>query len=313
MTTGCYNNIDLDNYKNDKMADLLVVNSILTPDSTIKVVATHPFFFSDIHPRPNYVKDLAIELAINGEFVQTLTYHGDGEYYSADIHPKEGDIVELSTICNGKEIKASDLMPHRIPIESFKVTLNGPYPIYWTNDYVANYEITFTDPVNEENYYFLEFGKDSYGYDPGWGGFIGGEKVYEDEYVFQILADLISGSIPGWKPYNIKGLPFSDKGIDGTTYTLRVSEIHQDSRAPEHYPGLETEVKLYSISKNYYQSMVSLLINDPDEDGIHGSFLGFGMIEPERIYTNVEGGGGILGGYVFDTATTIILDGTAGK
>lgn len=134
-----------------------------------------------------------------------------------------------------------------------------------------------------------------------------GEKVYDKEFVFQILASQIDESIPGWEPYSVKGLPFSDNGINGKNYTLHLSEIIQQAgKDYEKYIGLTREAKLYSISKDYYRFMISLIATDPEDDSIHGSLLGLGMVEPGRIYTNVAGGAGIVGSYIFDIATTNI-------
>ena len=44
MFSGCYSNIDLDHYKNDKIENMVVLNSLMNPDSMITVIATHPYF-----------------------------------------------------------------------------------------------------------------------------------------------------------------------------------------------------------------------------------------------------------------------------
>ncbi len=65
MTTGCYQDIDLDRYKGQNGEHLLTINSIVNPDSTIAVAATKTYFFSDIHNTRDYVKDLYIQVLMN--------------------------------------------------------------------------------------------------------------------------------------------------------------------------------------------------------------------------------------------------------
>lgn len=127
-----------------------------------------------------------------------------------------------------------------------------------------------------------------------------GEKVFSDEYVFLKLAEIINSSVPGWSPTALNGLPFSDSGIDGKTYTLTVKEILQNINPWYQPKDMPRDIRLYSISQSYYNYMVSILAGDFEEDTLHGTLLGIGLGEPSRIFSNVKGGAGILGCYSLD-------------
>lgn len=301
MLTGCYSDIDLDRYRDKDIEERLVLNSILMPDSLVRVVATHPYFFADQHHDPSYEKGLDLRLSVNGVDAGNMTYDNNRDCYLADVTPEEGDVVEIRTLWKGKTVEARDTMPQKIRIEDFSATIDGPFTIHQPDSWLIEYDITFTDPAEEENFYFLSFG----------GRFKGeflldGERLYKNEFVFQVLAEIMNSTVPGWEPYSLTGLPFSDKGIEGKRHTLHVGEILPFVWNPDDYVGREREVTLYSISRAYYDFMLSLLANDPEDDSIHGSFLGFGLLEPDGLYSNVNGGTGIIGSCVKEGATALI-------
>ena len=70
----CTHETDLNRFKDSDYEDIVTLNSIITPDSTISIVATKPYFFSDVHNEPTFVDDLKIELWINGEYRGDMTY-----------------------------------------------------------------------------------------------------------------------------------------------------------------------------------------------------------------------------------------------
>lgn len=301
MLTGCYSDIDLDKYRDKDIEERLVLNSILMPDSLVRVVATHPYFFEDRNQNPSFEKGLDIRLSVNGVDAGNLTYNNDRNCYVADIMPHESDVVEIRTLWKRKTVEARDTVPRKIRIEDFRATIDGPFTIHQPNSWLIEYDITFTDPAGEDNFYFLSFGG------PFKGEFLlDGERLYKNEFVFQVLAEIMNSSIPGWEPYSLTGLPFSDKGIEGKRHTLHVGEILPFVWKPDDYVGREREVALYSISRSYYEYMLSLLANDPEDDSLHGSFLGLGLMEPDALFSNVEGGTGILGCCVCEGATSPI-------
>lgn len=303
--TGCYQDIDLDRYKGQNGEHLLTINSIVNPDSTVAAAATRTYFFSDIHNERNYVGDLDIRLLINGTERETLEFDSKSKLYRSTVKPRSNDIVELRTAFGDSIVSCSDIVPEAVRIESVKVSRKGPLAIYSDRDYIFTYDITFTDPVGKDNYYFLHYDADDWHTD-----FRIGEKDYTYEYVFQRLANLINSNIPGWVPYSPYGLPFTDQGIEGKTHTLTVMETIQGGRAFDltKVSRMNRRFKLFSISEDYYRYLLSVLYNDTDFDGLHGGMIDLGITEPMKYFSNIHGGIGIFAAYSLDDAVVDVID-----
>ena len=127
-----------------------------------------------------------------------------------------------------------------------------------------------------------------------------------------MLANTINQDIQGWQPDGVAyGYPFSDKGISGERYTITVNEILQTPWVGG-IERLPRKIKLYSISKSYFEYMVSVLAMDLDESALKGNLLSLGLMEPTRIYSNIEGGAGLMGSYNLSTAEVDLLELTGG-
>ncbi len=106
------------------------------------------------------------------------------------------------------------------------------------------------------------------------------------------------------------GLPFSDVGIDGETHTITVKETIQNSGMAyvTRWNSLPRFFKLYAISKPYYNYLVSLLCNDNNNDNLQSGMIDFGLVEPLKIYGNINGGLGILGSYSHHTEVIDVIE-----
>lgn len=306
LLSSCYSEIDLDSEKDSEGRDLLVLNIIANPDSVVRAYATDTYFFSDVHSGHKFILDLNMSLVVNGTSKGEMTFDERKKAYCSDFIPNEGDTLSVSTTYMGQDVSASDIVPRKVAIEALDAERQGPTQYYWSNDYIFTYHITFTDPANERNYYFLKY--------DGWGDGIYGfmeERNYEYEFVFQQLARQVQTSRPGWKPYSPLGLPFSDDGIDGKTHTLNVKEIVQGGTITyfQYWTCMHRKFWLYSISESYYNYLVSLLVNDTYEESISGGMIDIGLIEPGKVFSNIQGNGvGIMGSYVMDVTEADILD-----
>ena len=299
LFTGCYQDIDLDKYKGANGEKLLVLNSIINPDSTISVVASKTFFYSDPKKNREYITDLDISLVINGEEKGLLSYNPENFHYESDIRPKENDVVQLMTNYHDTQIFTVDTVPKKVKIESVKVSRQGPMAIYTNKDYLFTYEITFSDPLEEDNFYFLQYD------DADWrvpGNLNFGVRDFTYEYVFRELARKISAIVPGWTPYSPDGLPFSDYGIEGKTHTLVVKEIVQGSNGwnLSGYDKMLRKFSLFSISEAYYNYLISRLYNESYDSDLHGGMIDLGFTEPIKSFSNIKGGVGIFASYSLD-------------
>lgn len=296
----CYSDISLDDYRDDEGGDLLVINAIVNPDSTIIALATQTYFFSDLHKGRIYVTDLDMHLYIDGHDMGKMPYDAEKRRYVSDIKPQPGEEVRIETQFKGREVTCTDTVPQPVRMERIEAECQGPLPIYWSNDYILTYRITFNDPADEENYYFLSWNDKwvKYGETPSLAI---GERKYSDEFVFKQLALSIHDVMPGWEPYLPAGLPFSDKGIDGTEHTLLLREIIQSSGGDKmaYYPEMWREFNLYTISKAYYDYLVGVICSrtDLNDNLLNNGLVDIGAAEPVAIPSNINGGTGILGCY----------------
>ena len=297
LLTSCYRDIDLDNGKKNEGKDLLTLNSMVCADSAIKVAATRTFFFNDknTHEAKDFVKGLEIELSVNGEPRGTMQFDDASSLYVSPVTVYTGDVVEISTTYHGQSVTACDSVPAPVTIESVTVKRDGPMSIYTDNDYLYTYYITFTDRASAADYYFLQWDITDRRHDEPMG-----ERVFSKEYVFNALANDVHATLPGWKPYSYSGLPFSDKGIDGQRHTIMVQEIVQDIR--HHYSQMNCRIMLYTISKSYYDYLFSILLNKNDGSGIKGGLIDLGIADPVKVFSNINGGVGMLGCYTVSTA-----------
>ena len=304
LLTGCYQDIDLDKYKENNGEHLLTINSIINPDSTITVAATRTYFFQDVHNERSYVKGLDIDIYVNGENNGKMVYNPSTQLYVSDIKPGERDEVSLRTDYGDLTVTASDIVPEKVSIESVTVSRQGPLAIYTDRDYIFTYNITFTDPVGKDNFYFLQYDTTDWLH-----GLMMGERDFTYEYVFQQLARHINANVPGWVPYSPDGLPFSDYGIEGKTHTLIVKEIVQggSGRDLSKVTEMNRRFKLFSISKDYYEYLLSVIYNDSDSEGLHGGMIDLGVTEPIKYFSNIDCGVGIFAAYSLDSTDVDVM------
>lgn len=304
LLSGCYQELDLDKYRDREGRDLLTINSIINPDSTVSVVATKTYFFSDEHNERSYVKDLAIHLSVNGEDRGVMDYNAATRIYGSNVKPMEGDEVALMVQYGDSLVNCKDIVPSKVKIENVSVSRQGPLSVYTDNDYIFTYNITFTDPCGD-NYYFLQYDAEN-----PFRGLQMGERVFSYEYVFQQLARQVNSNIPGWEPYSPDGLPFSDYGIDGEKHTLVVKEIMQggNGRDLTRYKTMSRKFRLYAVSKDYYDYMLSMIYNDTDADGLHAGMIDLGVTEPLSYFSNIHGGIGIFAAYSLDELVLDVMD-----
>lgn len=307
LTSACEREFSLDGFRDKDTENILVVNAILNPDSPVMVSVTHPYFFSEPHTNYPPVQDLNVVLTDDDGIPQHLEFDKASQVYKNDIRPRPGSHLRLEITGDNQSVKAFDTIPHKVEIERIEVSGEGPVHIYWDNDYRFTYKITFQDTPGVENFYFLAVDEDRLNTEFSQMG----QVDYTIDYVFNVLAEMINKDIQGWRPDGVFGYPFTDKGIDGQRYTITVSEIIQ-SPWTNMIDRLPRKVKLYSISRSYFEYMVSILSQNYDKTALQGNLLSLGLMEPTKIYTNIEAGAGIFGCYNLSSVKIDILQMTGG-
>ena len=91
------------------------------------------------------------------------------------------------------------------------------------------------------------------------------------------------------------GIAFTDELFDGQSYSFNlpwggtITALTDKTLYRKQYV-----VFLYSVSESYYNYM--RMLNQLNEGNFTGNLADIGLAEPIRVYSNVEGGTGILGG-----------------
>lgn len=287
IMAGCDQTVDMEKYRGEHT---LVLNALANTDTTIMASVSTTWFFTD-RQKPDKFSNLSVELLVNGEPKGLLTY-SDGLYRS-DVRPAAGDRVTLRTVAEGRELTVTDTLPHGVTIDGVEVKMEkvpGPGGVKVTPektvrfdyDLAYTYSITFTDKMPGSHYYFVSIssptistGTIDYSYDPH----------------FMATAQEINQSLGWLKTVTPYGFPFTN-AIDGTdSHNIVLIE----RGAPFRYfvaEDCERVVTIFSVTEAYYRYLVTLLANY--DLTWHGDMTEKGLVQPVKVFSNVQGGTGIF-------------------
>ena len=268
---------------NINVQPIAVLNVLVENDSTVSASVTRTWRFAD-NKQIIVQDDADVYLSVNGEDMGQMQFNAESGKYCSSYIAKQGDIISIKADTrNYGSAVGKTVVPKIVPIESFtcsaaRVTDYDGFEIS-PDGSIKNvealdvyYKITFTDPGDEDNYYMI-------------GSSINGENEpllkEHDEALDEIF--LLN------EEFNV----FTDKSINGRTYTLTLSSriYHWNLRY------MVDTIKLYSISYDYYLYMLSIYRK---YCGINGQLESVGIANPKDIYTNVSPGVGIVAASSFD-------------
>ncbi|MBV5283364.1 MAG: DUF4249 domain-containing protein [Paludibacter sp.] len=303
--TSCEKEIDFDGETTESQ---LVLNSFITPDSTIAANISESQFFLNNDYLFKAVENAEVSIYCNGILKETMQHSLNGKYISA-TKPEVGDIVKLVVKVPEKEEISGEttIYPKANVLKLDSIVIwTGAKPIIETVNTVDNglpktetivvgkyrfrtirYILTFEDAANMKNYYRLVVSQTS--------SFEGKKKVNYD----YTLDDIVSGNTKDLLP----GIPainesknqfhvFTDELINGKTYPL--SFTIRDTASiylPEYQrplPKKTVEIDLQSVCNNFYL----FLKTRSDQQTASPLFS-----EPIQIFNNVNGGIGLVGSY----------------
>ena len=303
--TSCEKEIDFDGETTESQ---LVLNSFITPDSTIAANISESQFFLNNDYLFKAVENAEVSIYCNGILKETMQHSLNGKYISA-TKPEVGDIVKLVVKVPEKDEITGEttIYPKANVVKLDSIVIwTGAKPIIETVNTVDNglpktetivvgkyrfrtirYILTFEDAANMKNYYRLVVSQTS--------TFNGKKKVNYD----YTLDDIVSGNTKDLLP----GIPainesknqfhvFTDELINGKTYPL--SFTIRDTATiylPEYQrplPKKTVEIDLQSVCNNFYL----FLKTRSDQQTANQLFS-----EPIQIFNNVTGGIGLVGSY----------------
>lgn len=268
-----------------------VINLMLTADSTVSASVTRSWPFGQDRPSDVSLADSHVSMRVNDAGPTELAYDTAAQAFVSGyrVHPGDRVRVEAITRRYGR-VSGYTEVPHELMIDSIEMKCSiapDPYSIVYMPDgtmkfqdaITARYRLTFTDPGDEENYYLLA-----------------GRRVATDgDGIFGETNSIIDAVLDYSDSYL---LMFSDRSINGRTFTLDFYsrygllgnwEWPQDPATGR--PVYEDSFRFYSISREYYSYIMSI---SRKYNGLNGDLEDIGFAEPTAIYTNVEGGAGIV-------------------
>lgn len=307
--TSCYRKIDLDEYRTTPK---IVINSVVSPDTVVMASITRTWFYPDKKPYVN-LPHAHVELYINNQYIETMQWktlnnprnpdQPDTLFLSNTI-PAEGDRIKIvaSTPEYGT-VTAEDIIPKKVPIKNASHTIkkgNGVYQGTISDYFEIYYEVTFDEFPEKNNYYLAKITQIKTGY----YGYYETEIDYIDP-VFKEQDAILDESMAFNGLEKRGGALFTDQSINGQTYTLQIKETTAELDETE-----QRIISIYSLSESYFLYLLSL--QKIAGSTLEGGLGNIGQAEPLRVYSNVEGGTGILGGNQH-SETTITLNNPSKK
>ncbi len=274
-----------DELKSEKIK--LVVNGVLTPDSTLAVNISRTFNIFDDESVQNlpFVDDATVKFYQNGEYLFDLESQDTG-YYVKNFYPQTGKKYFITVSATGyDDVSAETVVPDAVKIEKID-TSSTVYEEFGTKYLNLKADLTYNDPENEDNFYMLT-GK----YHLTNGSDINYEDVL-DLMVPEGEAELFD------KSYG--ALLWTDKFTNGQEVTVHFTYYQWYLMKAAGKDNLNVTFTFYlkSLSKDYYIYLKSLnLYNE--------NFGDDPFMEPVIIHSNVKNGYGIFG--AFNTDSIVIV------
>lgn len=302
---------------------LVVVNSYITPDSIVTAYVSLSRFFQKDSIDFRSVSNADVNLWVNGILKEKLSPESFG-IYKGNYKPTITDLIKLTVdVAQMQQVSATTIFtetPVILSVDTQKVFGSKQYLTCGPgcNDtvgiglnYKVNYKLTIKDNGNQNNYYRLIVR--SVSFTGTWNYNTNKIDTVENKNLPQYSAfdftDVVSGNIKDpladtgtspvgellSNPSNIYNV-FSDEIFNGKNYTLKFST----NEKTDHYFSIESlrysagntlknkvYISLQSISKEYY-----LYLKTRSASKATNYFS-----EPIQVYTNINGGIGILGSY----------------
>jgi hypothetical protein len=284
---GCEKDVDF----NGKVpSPKIVVNSIINARSDTSRIKISESVFDYSNQQPCTVENPDIYLSINGKECNRIwldTIIGVHSYYKFVSALSTEDKIEFSirTAKHGA-VKGYDHVPNTTEIKNIESSWFQKDGLSYLRMYV-----TLKDNAREQNFYRIVVKSQANLVHPSQQASLNywdlQEVFIDDEILFHNPTETDeAGKSPNY--YRI----FSDELFQGKEYTLNVY-IRYDNFAenPEaNYVRQSVKVEIHTLSEKLYQNLNS-------QELASGMATGDVFSEPVKIYTNMQGGYGILGIY----------------
>ena len=278
---------------------LLVVNGLQQAGQPASLRVEKSVFFLDDQP-DRRVKDVEVDLYVNGIFKESLQVHDSSIMEQYYIWTEEGEILKERlryafnycegqyVICDGDqlrfEVRSSEFdnataevtVPQSPQVISFDTVRTEATP----DDYEVKlrFALQLNDPSGS-NYYNL-FPKDAL------SSFTSSDPVFTDLTAVDDIENLFGeNEYYGRGQYNL----FTDKFFDGSEYTLTMETYWYLGEEYEYYQEPFT-LEVTCMDSNFYQYFRSYrAYSNNDPESLIGMFT-----EPVQVYSNVKNAVGVV-------------------
>ncbi len=325
LTVSCEKTID---FKGKVTEPMLVVNSIISPDSTVVVEVSESRFFLEDNNGTKYIENADLRLIVNGQDKGKMVKFPAIGTYGTDYRVSAGDEVKIEVSAPGfTPVSSLTIIPPKPTILAVDTssTYSQAYdvrgwgfnnnPTVWdtVGEFTLkkiHFKMKFQDKSNEKNYYRLIVKRRTYSDKSNSGGLIDTREYVEtylsyfQDVVFQDqnqnpmgeFGDIFGGEVNSYN-YNM----FSDELIDGKEYELQFDDLirldyisykESGSGYQENQENPERTVYLIylqEISADYYLYVRSMVA----AQNVDGN----PFVEPVQVLSNIENGIGIFGSY----------------
>ena len=280
----------------------IVINSLITTDSVLNVRISKSAFITDkSHSSSESLRSInnANVLVFQNDIcIDSLSYselwsnyydymYKFSNYFSKSVFPLPGKEYKIVAKVNGlPDATATAKIPDIVRIErvdTSRIILTGD--TLGTGKVRLQFNIEFTDPNKEQNYYLLNICKKYTYYD----------LSHSDIIAFDSRDPIIEEKLIG-PVFPLEGIAFSDRLINGKRYSLTVTLDGNTIGRPFYDDTPEDGgdhkkiivLRLCSITKEYFRYIQSLNLYKTNFDNP--------LTEPVQVASNITGGYGIFSG-----------------
>ena len=268
-------------FKGEVAKPKLVLNADFSPDSVWKINLSHSLSIGDTgQPRPvtNAVVSIQDE---SGKNLGDLEHVGSGIYQASSLMPVSGESYKVTAEAAGYDaITASSMTPAPVSVQFGDTSFST-----FLGEDILNLDVTINDDADPENYYVLECEAllyDSIGLSDRFG-----------LWLYNLDTGSDNGEL-GDENSSYQRIYFKDDAFNGQSHTttlmipayLLIYLFDSESG----FNRVDFQVRVRSVSKELYQYLLSF-------DKYQNYSFDPTFSQPVQVFSNVEKGFGIFGGY----------------
>lgn len=242
----------------------ITINSIINDNDNPVVYLHRSRFILDGTYEFEPIIQATVTLSKEGTVVATLHETELGVYTTGDYIPEKGFTYSVEVTKAGETATAQTVIPNSIGCELIDTVRVTSFIDNQSVEYLR-FNLKVTDPADQENYYMVVFNN----------------ELFDYPMSFYNSQQIVENGNDSYLNYAV----FSDKLINGITKTLAF-DLDLNNFIEEVNP---MKIQFKSISKDMYLYYLRL----SNYWNAQNSFLA----EPVMVYTNINNGLGIFGGY----------------